>query len=248
MARKFTERVGEIYPIKNGGNAKIVEYFGSGNCTVELDDGTLLFKKEYRNIVNGSLYHPLRRDVLGVGYLGVGDYSRKSHPMIHKKWSMMLDRCYSEPFKKVNTSYIDCLVCPEWLNFQNFAKWMESVYTPYMKGWELDKDIIVKHNKVYSPEACAFVPKEVNTSLIFAKCGKEGYPIGVYKNGNGFIVRCSLGGNKCNLGTYKTVEEAFIISKSARETEIKRIANKYKGQIDERVYEALMNYKIEITD
>ena len=35
---------------------------------------------------------------------------------------------------------------------------------------------------------------------------------------------------------------------SAKEAYIKEVAEKYKGQIDHRVYESLMNWKIEITD
>ena len=43
-------------------------------------------------------------------------------------------------------------------------------------------------------------------------------------------------------------EEAFNAYKTAKESFIKEQANKWKSQIDERAYNALMNYKVEIID
>lgn len=45
-----------------------------------------------------------------------------------------------------------------------------------------------------------------------------------------------------------TPEEAFAVYKREKEKYIKEVANKWKDQIDPRVYESLMNWTIEITD
>ena len=50
------------------------------------------------------------------------------------------------------------------------------------------------------------------------------------------------------LGTFDTPEEAFQAYKTAKEECIKEVADKWKGLISEQVYNALINYKIEITD
>ena len=42
--------------------------------------------------------------------------------------------------------------------------------------------------------------------------------------------------------------EAFNAYKKAKENYLKELANKWKGKIDPRAYEALMNYEVEITD
>ena len=42
--------------------------------------------------------------------------------------------------------------------------------------------------------------------------------------------------------------EDFNAYKTAKEIYIKELANKWKGKIDDRAYEALMNYAVEITD
>ena len=55
-------------------------------------------------------------------------------------------------------------------------------------------------------------------------------------------------GKKEHLGYFKTEIEAFNTYKQAKESFIKEQANEWKGKIDSRAYEALMNYTVEITD
>lgn len=50
------------------------------------------------------------------------------------------------------------------------------------------------------------------------------------------------------LGTFKTPEEAFQKYKEYKEQYIKDTAKRYKDKIPYSVYEAMMNWKIEITD
>ena len=55
-------------------------------------------------------------------------------------------------------------------------------------------------------------------------------------------------GKQGHLGYFKTEVEAFDAYKKAKESFIKEQANKWKGKIGERAYEALMNYTVDITD
>ena len=90
---------------------------------------------------------------------------------IHRLWSNMLRRCYSEKYHKEKPSYIGVQVCERWLKLSNFVQdiinlenydlWLENKI-PY----ELDKDIISEskglENKIYSPETCQFITREEN--------------------------------------------------------------------------------------
>jgi hypothetical protein len=99
----------------------------------------------------------------GTGFVGVGKYktSIKQKPTkMYSVWKSMLRR------------YKDCSVDSQWCNFQVFAKWHEKNYNPEtMKGWHLDKDILVKGNKIYSPKTCCFVPFQINS--LFANVTKH---------------------------------------------------------------------------
>ena len=165
------------------------------------------------------------------------------------KWNEMLRRCYSLSFRLKNTSYTGCSVCAEWLTFSNFKQWFDK---NYIKGYQLDKDILVKGNKVYSPDTCCFVPQEINNILTKNNKHRGNFPIGVskYTNKNGFVASLRIKSKTVYLGYYKTPKEAFAVYKKSKETYIKELANEYKEKrlISDIVYNALMRYEVSIND
>ena len=132
----------------------------------------------------------------------------------------------------------------EWHNFQNFAQWHEE---NYIEGFVLDKDILQKGNKIYSPENCCFVPNEINVLFTKRQNDRGDLPVGVIKSYNRYIFQLSKNGKR-HRKSYETPEEAFQAYKQAKENYIKEIADKWRGKITEKVYEALYAYKVEITD
>ena len=55
-------------------------------------------------------------------------------------------------------------------------------------------------------------------------------------------------GKQEHLGYFKTEIEAFKAYKIAKESFVKEQADKFKSQIDERAYNTLMNYTVDIID
>lgn len=162
----------------------------------------------------------------------------------------MFRRCYSKIFHARQSTYSDCTVCDEWLLLSNFKKWFDE---NYIEGYALDKDILVKGNKVYSPETCCFVPNEINTLLTKRQNYRGKLPIGVTINNksSNYIATINLNGKKRKyVGSFSTPDEAFEAYKEAKENHIKEVAEKYykEGTISEKVYNALMNYEVEIDD
>ena len=76
------------------------------------------------------------------------------------------------------------------------------------------------------------------------------YPIGVYfnKKAKKFIAQVNIDKKRTTIGRYTSVEAAFAAYKVAKEDVIKDMANKYKDRLDTRTYEALINWKVEVTD
>ena len=186
--------------------------------------------------------------VKGVGFFDSGLATTDEEVfMANRVWRSMLSRCYSKKYQEKEPSYIDCSVCEEWLLFSNFKKWFDE---NYVDGYALDKDILIKGNKVYSPDTCCFVPFEINALLIKCNRTRGVYPIGVCKCKNRFRAFLSVSGSILFLGSFVTIEEAFNAYKKAKEAYIKEVAQKYydKREINKRVYDALMKYEVEITD
>ena len=197
----------------------------------------------------GKPNYSKRTLICGVGCFDA-NYSRnidKKTKKVYSDWDNMIRRCYYPKSLKNRESYNGCKVCDEWLSFVNFRIWHDS---NYIEGYHLDKDILVKGNKIYSPDTCCFVPQEINTLLISCKSHRGVLPIGVCVYGSRFQ---SYYWRKCNqvyLGVFDTPEEAFYAYKTAKEAYIKEVAQEYydAGKITKRVYDALVNYKVEITD
>lgn len=138
--------------------------------------------------------------VHGVG-INNADYTVTRHEKVDGKskqvwrchyysiWEGMLNRCYGEPYLKKRPTYRGCSVCTEWIYFMTFKAWMEK---QDFKGKDLDKDILFEANKVYSPETCRFVDKDLNKFLLDSRAVKGKWPTGVsWKKDNcKFQARC----------------------------------------------------------
>ena len=162
----------------------------------------------------------------------------------------MLQRCYSEDYQQKEPTYVGCTVCDEWLTLSNFKKFIDNLDNGYQEGYQLDKDILIKGNKIYSPETCCFVPREINSLLLNKKLHRGNMPVGVEQRGKRFGAYCNNNGRRFHLGSFSTPEAAFLAYKKAKEQYVKELAEKYykEGKITERVYNALLNYRVEITD
>ena len=171
---------------------------------------------------------------------------KKIPKVAYKHWFSMMSRCYGK-VKEKEPSYIGCVVCDEWLVYSNFKEWFDK---NYIDGYHLDKDILVKGNKIYSPETCCFVPKEINNLLNKHSKDRGELPIGVTKRGCRFAARFNMIDVRKQIGYFKTPYDAFCGYKKEKESYIKKVAKEYyeKGAIGKNVYDALMNYKVEITD
>ncbi len=165
-------------------------------------------------------------------------------------WNDMYTRCYNRELHKRFPQYKDCKICDYWLeDKKNFYKWVEENY--YMVGNEqmdLDKDILCKGNKVYSPETCIFVPHKINTLFINGKKKRGKYPIGVCAHKNKYRAELKIDNVQIKLKSYDTPEEAFLEYKKHKEALIMITADKYKNKIPNKLYEAMLNWKIEIDD
>lgn len=242
---KFIDRTGEFHINTQKCKFKIIAYYGSHNITVEFEDGTILENIEYCQISRGTLKNNNFPSVYSKGRCTEGHYSSKTHYLIYSVWYSMLKRCYDETYQERQPAYIGCYVENYFLNFQNFGKWFED---NYMEGWHLDKDILIKGNKIYSPETCCFVPQEINKLFTKSTKSRGNLPIGVSKLSNKFVAQLSINDKTVYLGLFNTSEEAFKAYKIAKEEYIREVADKWKDKVDTKVYKAMYNYKVEIND
>ena len=152
---------------------------------------------------------------------------------------------------KENPTYIDCEVSHSFKNYEYFYEWCHNQIGFGECGFQLDKDLLVKGNKVYNESTCVFLPKEINVALTKCTASRGEHLIGVcwHKRNKAFVGMVNKNkGTQEHLGYFKTEIEAFNAYKEAKENYLKQLAEKWKDKIDGRAYEALMSYRVDIDD
>ena len=249
----YKDCVGKVCKSKSSGDFKILKYNDAYNVDIQfLKTG---FEKSVQlvQVKSGNVKDPYSPSVFGVGILGtkypstINGRNTKEYDL----WYSMLKRCYSATLKKGYPTYEGCEVSENFKYFEYFYEWCHKQVGFGIEGFELDKDLLIKGNKVYNESTCVFLPQEIN--LVLTKCvtSRGKYLIGVCwcNTKKAFIsqVRKNKGKSE-RLGIFKTEIEAFNAYKKAKESFVKEQADKWKDQIDERAYEALMNYEVDIDD
>jgi hypothetical protein len=248
------DRVGLKKKNSFGLTMEVIEYKNYNNILVQFEQGEII-RAEWSQFKKGTLRSPYEKTIFGIGYLGEGKYKSKvkeEHSPQYKTWYQMFVRCYDKKYQEKYPTYIGCIVAEEWHNYQTFATWYdENIYHIEGERLELDKDILMKGNKIYSPETCVFVPRSINSLFTKRNSLRGTLPIGVHwcERDKSYVAQCMDGkGNKKGLGHHNAPLEAFNAYKSFKEQLIKQIAEENKNRIPNNLYEALMKYQVEITD
>ena len=249
----YKDCVGKICKSKSSGDFKVLKYNDSGYVEIKFTNTGFEMVAQLGNTKNGNVKDPYSPSVCGVGILGT-KYPTKVNGVQTKEytlWCNMLKRCYSDTIKKRRPTYEDCEVSENFKSYEYFYEWCHKQVGFGNEGFHLDKDLLIKGNRVYSESTCIFIPSEINSLLINCTASRGEYLIGVYwhKTKKAFVAQVSRNkGKQEHLGLFNTEIEAFNAYKQAKEVFVKEQANNWKLQIDPRVYNALMNYQVEITD
>ena len=234
---------------------RIIEYNSYNNIVIEFqDEYKAKIKTRYDHFCDGTILNPYHQSLYNVGRMGV-NFSKK-HKLEYKIWSAMMCRCFNDGYKNSNHTYKDVTCCDEWKIFENFYNWLHNqenfrILKVQKLRFALDKDILIKGNKIYSPDSCCLVPHYINNLFIKSEKTRGDYPIGIDCRNDTYYATCSNGhGKLMRLGKSKDLKEAFTLYKDYKENLIKKIAieNFENGNIIKKCYEAMMNYEVEIDD
>ena len=114
------------------------------------------------------------------------------------------------------------------------------------KGYEIDKDLTIIGNTVYSPTTCSLIPSEINGFITYQPSGRL-LPYGVVvqkSKGNPYVARIKYKGKQQIIGYFKTVEDAYNAACSAKNDFIKELAFEYKEVLDKEIYKNLMSFSM----
>lgn len=239
---------GKIFTSKGYGDFEVIDHKNWRNVKVKFVDTNYTTTTRVDKVLTGAVRDRLFPSVFGVGVLGSKDLS--SSDKQHHLWSGMLQRCHCDKYQAKKPTYVGCTVSEYFKRYDNFHEWCENQVGFDQEGWHLDKDLLVKGNKIYSEDFCVFVPHEINTAIVTSRSFRGDSLIGLRldKRSNKFQARVNKYGKSFSLGYFEDELEAFSAYKQAKEDYLKELANKWEDQIDPRVCQALNSYQVEITD
>ena len=248
--------VGKVFPSNRFGDVEVLEYINSKEVVIKFLNTGYATKEWFNSVKSGEVRDKSLPSECGVGFVDIEGAAPKGiMTPEYRLWNAMLNRCYNNTVNDKFLTYKDCSVSEDFKYLSKFKDWCRQQIGFNQKdikgkSFSLDKDILVRGNKVYSAENCAFVPQEINSLVISGKSYRGLLPqgVGLSSNKKRYRARVSMGGKYYDQGTFDTPEGAFMKYKEVKEVYIKEVADKYKDVIDPRVYEALYAWTINIDD
>lgn len=242
--------VGDVFQISDGGSCTVVEYSRHNEITIQHNDGYAhLATVDGGNLRKGHVRNPFSANVYGTGMVGAGPHKIKpdgKKTPAYTLWAGIIQRGYSEEFKRGNPSYRDVSVAPEWHNYQCFAEWFHAQNNSKSPGFQLDKDLILIGNREYSPAACSFVPSQINSLLndCAGRRGKFKQGVSFVDRKKSYIARISIKGTPVNIGSFPTEDAAYSAYLSAKTEYVRAMAEEYKPVLHSSVYQNLKNWTL----
>lgn len=244
---------GVYVPIKKLNTIEdIINVFNTKRKNHKINFENLYDKCFYVDLINGHFYKILngRKELLDESEMT--QYGQCFEVInlywFREKYKSMLNRTIGlkDGFEldSRKRTYINCKLCDEWLDYDNFLKWTIDNYWTYKdEVMCIDKDLLIPNNKLYSPDTCVFLPNSFNVAIALNKSSKYGL-CGVYNNG---------GRNKCWVGRAqrrdKIIRKSFYTPLDAQKWYIQeknnyihQLAEDDKNLIPQNVYEAMIKY------
>ena len=178
----YKDCVGKVCQSKLSGDFKVLKYNDAEDVEIRFLKTGYETTVQLTNIRNGKVKDRYLPSVYGVGVLGT-KYPSKVNGRVTKEydlWQSMLERCYSTTLKKKRPTYEGCECSDNFKSYEYFYEWCNRQIGFGVEGFELDKDLLIKGNKVYSEDSCIFIPHEINSVLTKSTASRGKYPIGVH--------------------------------------------------------------------
>lgn len=247
--------VGEVFENTKGESYEVLEQLGTSNFKIKFTDSGYETEAKKINIEIGQIKdrsnlnkfkdisgfdHSQNKCVSGVNKTAKALASEKGLLKEYTIWSNIVGRC-NRGYAKLHE---DFYTFDSWLGW---AKEQKGFMDKDGNGnlFQLDSDLFSTDEKMYSPDTCVFIPKEIN-SICKPNMLRDDLPRGVSPFGSKdkpYKVSISVDGVTKHIGNYKTIEEASAVSKQARLGRVRLLEIKYDGVVDSKVFEELRKDK-----
>lgn len=159
------------------GMCEVVEYVNNESVKVRFVETGYEKDVWLKSVKTGNVRDCTAPTIYGVGVVGETNLKTKGNDAKeYILWKNMLKRCYDFNSKKDFPSYSSATTTESFRYFVKFVYWCNKQVGFNEKddkgrSFHLDKDILIKGNKMYSEDTCCFVPPEING--LFTKADRK---------------------------------------------------------------------------
>lgn len=164
-------------------------------------------------------------------------YDDEFYNLAKKRWDNMIGRTTNGRYE----CYDEVEVCEEWKDFSNYYEWFKDNWVDYDGRVDVDKDLIDKNSKIYSPETCCIIPHEINIGIRIADSAESRGTVNWDKRRQAYKVRLNVYTRHINTQRRK-YKDALDLYFKKKDEFVKAMAEDFKDIIDKRAYDALMKY------
>lgn len=166
----------------------------------------------------------------------------------YSKWNLMKQRCNPNgEVQKRAPTYVGCTMTDNFEDYQYFVNWHRA-QIGYGTKYDLDKDLLVEGNKLYSEDRCVLIPHTLNSFLVNSAAIRGDCPQGVcwIAEKGRFDARMKINGKQVYLGRFDNPEDAARAYAQAKTEEARkwyrRLLNK-EYIVDDRVIEKMRTWE-----
>ena len=193
--------------------------------------------------------------ICGVGINDVGaptwwiENGKKVNCPIYSCWNRMLERGHSLKFKTKYSAYDGVTVHPDWHRLSKFTEWLNTQPQVNWQELQIDKDLLVKGNKVYGPDTCCFLTNRENSvfrprnSIKLGSVSKNDR----YERKKPWMCRITRCNKHFFIGSFSTKEEAEFVAMRESMPIVIEIANANPHQfIRDAMYRWIDDWKSQL--
>ena len=220
---------------KDGHQYKIVKRCGD-NVWIEYSSNVHYCRTEPLKMV--SVYRNTIKDWLAPtkDFKGCRGFSGSTKSSEYKIWRGVVIRGTNS----LQESYSHTRISKDFLIFDDFLQWLEK--NKIRGDVELDKDLFSFEDfKIYSPETCCFLPREINLFL------KDRRSKTIYFDGEVYYISNLFGERLPKAETiFKSQTDCMNFVNFCMTDKLRILANKYKDQILPHVYSRLLDFEFDL--
>ena len=236
---------GKTYVTNNFGEVVVEKYESASRVHVRFKNTGNVVITCMSTLRSRSLKDKQAPSILGFGIVGEDIPSKGGvQDKAYGAWHGILARCLNPKTKAKQPTYADCKVHEDWQYYQNFKEWFYNQVGSGLEGYQVDKDLLVRGNLLYSADTCCLIPRDLNTYLASLPVYGCTTCIDFKVNVCQYAVEVTHEGCKYHLGYFNTYKQAFMELKTFKEQKLREFAEKYKGLVSDHVRERLLTYEI----